>query len=252
MIEKRGQGKCAKWDHDSRLDFQDCNTFDCRELIPATRTTVRCSAKIDVFIILDGSGSLGRYGWQESKEMAKKLTESMMGGDDRVNMAVLLFSGPRNWRILGDCTGSDPNKRPNPVDCGMRWVDHLTPNLDQVYRDVQNMNWPRRTTLTSLALAETGAEIIYGRPDAKSVVVVITDGKPMSPIKTGMAADELKKKARLMWVPVGKGVKSSIEDMKRWASKPARDNVLVVDTFASLKTPTTLNNMISGFCPQLE
>merc|ERR1719220_183880 len=156
------------------------------------------------------------------------------------------------WPLLGDCTGSDPNKRPNPEDCGMRWVDHLTPNLDLVEQNVKAMKWPRRTTLTSLALAEAGAEIIYGRQDAQSVVVIITDGKPMSPIKTGQAADELKRKARLMWVPVGKGVKSSIESMKTWASKPWQDNVLVVETFAALKTPTTLNNMIYGFCNQLE
>jgi len=251
-VESVGQGKCAKWDDPTRLDFQDCNTFDCRELIPPGRTTVKCSAKIDVFVVLDGSGSLGPYGWKESKEMARKLVQAMMGGDEGVNMALLLFSGPKNWRLLDDCTGSDPNKRPNPEDCGMRWVNHLTSDLKEVEQNVRKMKWPRRTTLTSLALAESGAEIIYGRPDAKSVVVVITDGKPMSPIKTGTASDDLKKKARLMYVPVGSGVKSSIANMKIWASKPWRDNVLEVDTFAALKTPTTLNNMISGFCPQLE
>merc|ERR1719210_1426744 len=251
-VQPVGQGKCAKWDDPTRLDFQTCNTFDCRNILPPGRTTVKCSAKIDLFVVLDGSGSLGPYGWKESKEMALKLVKSMMGGEEGVNMALLLFSGPKNWRLLEDCTGSDPNKRPNPEDCGMNWVDHLTSDLSKVERDVRKMKWPRRTTLTSLALAETGAEIIYGRQDAKSIVFVITDGKPMSPIKTKMASDELKRKARLFYVPVGSGVKSSIEDMKIWASKPWRDNILEVDTFAALKTPTTLNNMISGFCPQLE
>merc|ERR1719422_46093 len=114
------------------------------------------------------------------------------------------------------------------------------------------MGWPCGGTATSLALAAAGSELIYGRPDANSIVVLVTDGRPNRRYQTGVAADELKKKARLMIVPVGNGLKSVMGSLKMWASKPARDNILEVNSFGSLKTPTTLNNMISGFCPQLE
>merc|ERR1719422_2663083 len=251
-VKARGQGQCAKWDDPSRLNFRECNKLDCRELLPPNRTTVKCSAKADVIIVLDGSGSLGKRGWEESVSMAKKLAKAMIGGDEGINLGLLLFSGPRNWNILSDCTGSDPNTQPDPADCGVHWVEHLTPNINQVINSIKEMDWPRRTTLTSLALAEVTSQLIKGRRDAQSIVVIVTDGKPMSPIKTGMASDKLKRSARLMWVPVGSGVKGAIEAMKTWASKPWEDNLLEVDTFSILDTPGTLNKMISGFCPQIE
>merc|ERR1719210_1673320 len=251
-VEKRGQGECSKWDDPSRLDFTECNTFDCQTVIPSGRTVVDCVAKIDVIIVVDGSGSLGKYGWDESVSMAKHVAEAMKGGEEGVNLGLLLFSGPKDWRNLEKCTGSDPNQKPDPQDCGIHWVEHMTTNISKVVNSIKQMDWPKRTTLTSLALAEVNSALIKGRQDAKSVVVVITDGRPMSPIKTGNSADKLKRSARLMWVPVGAGVKASIEDMKIWASKPDRDNILEVDTFAALDTPATLNKMIAGFCPQVE
>lgn len=247
-----GQGKCAKWDDESRLDFIPCNTFDCGDLLPPGRLTVKCFAKVDVIVVMDGSGSLGKYGWKESTNFAKHLIESMVGGGEGVNMGMLLFSGPKDWKLLDDCTGSDPNKKPNPTDCGIHWVEHLTENVSDITKKLENVDWPRRTTLTSLALAEVGSALIKGRQDAQSIVVIVTDGKPMSPIKTGQAADKLKRSARLIWAPVGSAVKASIEDMKVWASKPARDNVIEIDTFAALDTPAMLNKVIAGFCPQIE
>merc|ERR1719433_753398 len=183
-----------------------------------------------------------------------KLVNSMaVGGEEGVNLGVMLFSGPRRWSNLDACTGSDPDgAQPEMDTCGVHWVSRLTGDIASVRAGIKAMSWPRRTTLTSLALAEINSNLIEGRQDANSVVVVITDGKPMSPIKTGNAATALKEHARLMWVPVGKGVKGSIESMKRWASQPWSDNVLVVDDFESLDSPSTINNMISGFCPQLE
>jgi len=254
ITEAVGQGECAPKDAEGvRLDNRDCNTFSCDTLLPKGRLTVRCVAKVDVFLIIDGSGSLGRRGWIQSEDTAKRLVQSMMGGEDGVNIAVMLFSGPRRWRNLDACTGSDPNAPTPDMDtCGVHWIHRLSGNMTSVQNAISEMSWPRRTTLTSLALAEVNSQLIEGRQDANSVVVIITDGKPMSPIKTGNAAEELKMHARLMWVPVGKGVKGSIENMKVWASRPWRDNLLEVDSFEALDQPSTLNNMISGFCPMLE
>lgn len=252
QVEQRGQGKCAKWDDPSRLDFIECNAIDCKTLLPPGRTTVRCSYKADVFLVLDGSGSLGDYGWAETKSMAQKFVEAMHGGDEGVNLGVLLFSGPWSERVMDKCTGSDPNQKPDLKECGVTWVSHLSTDLTKIKRNVRKMKWPRRTTLTSLALAEVSSQIITGRQDAKSIVLVVTDGKPMYLRKTFKASQELKRKARLMFIPVGEEVKKSLRDMRRWASLPARDNVLEVDSFAALDTPATLNNIIAGFCPQLE
>lgn len=251
-VEKVGQGTCPKWDDERRVDFIACNTHDCRTLIPTTRTRVKCSYKADIFLMLDGSGSLGSYGWAETQSAALNLVDSMIGGEEGVNIAVELFSGPRSHRLLDACTGSDPNERPDPADCGIHWVHRLSNDMKSVKKAVKKMKWPRRTTLTSLALAEVNSQAIQGRQDAPTIVIVITDGKPMHEDKTRKASDELKRSARLMWVPVGSAVKASIANMRKWASLPWQDNVLEVDSFAALDTPTTLNNIIAGFCPQLE
>merc|ERR1712238_617785 len=97
-------------------------------------------------------------------------------------------------------------------------------------RKASKMSWPGKTTLTSLALAEAKSELLQGRQDAQSVVVVITDGEPMSPIKTGKASADIKESARLIYIPVGKGVASTVDAMKEWCSKPPQDNVVVIDT----------------------
>jgi len=252
-VEAVGQGDCAPPDDPMRFDHRPCNTFDCKDLLPTGRLTVKCTGKVDVFLVIDGSGSLGRRGWIQSEDVAKKLVKAMTGGDEGVNMAVMLFSGPRQWRNLDACTGTDPNgQTPDMNVCGVHWVSRLSGDMKAVHDAISSMTWPRRTTLTSLALAEVSSNLIQGRQDANPVVVIITDGKPMSPIKTENAATALKERARLIWVPVGKGVKSSIKDMRRWASQPWSDNVMTVDDFDQLDSPSTINEMISGFCPQLE
>jgi len=184
--------------------------------------------------------------------MATKLVQGMQGGEYSVNLAVLLFSGPSNWEDYEACTGFDAGAvAPDPTACGMYWIHSLSEDVTSVKTAVEDMSWPARTTLTSLALAEAKSQVINGRPDAKSVVVVITDGVPMSPYKTGKAAEDLKNEARLVWIPVGYGIKDTIEQMKGWASQPWKDNLLEIDTFMSLDTPGTLNMMISEFCSQL-
>jgi len=250
--EKRGLGHCDPPDSEDRLDFRKCNSHSCRSMIPPGRTLLECTGMIDLIIILDGSGSLGSYGWQESKRMVLKLIDSLVGGESGVNVGLILFSGPAKWRDWWECTQGTTNDHPDPEVCGVQWVKHLTPNVSQVESAAEDLAWPRRTTLTSLALAQAQSELIKGRQDANSVVVVITDGRPLSPVNTGKASEELKKISRLIWMPVGQGVKSSIENMKKWSSQPWENNLLEIDTFAALDTPGTINNMIAEFCPDIK
>merc|ERR1712194_179444 len=248
--EARGLGTCEPADSPKRLAFGDCNTFDCKQLVRAGRSTLLCTEMIDLVIILDGSGSLGRYGWEESQSMAGKLIDSMQGGDTAVNLALMLFSGPWTATTYEKCTGLLPGKV-KAEDCGITWASRFTNDTNAVKKATAAMRWPGRSTLTSYALAEAKNELINGRADAKSVVVVITDGKPLSVLKTGVASEEIKKLARLVWIPVGQGVKSAVENMKGWASQPWQDNVLEIETFATLDTPGTINKMVSQFCAQL-
>lgn len=250
---ERGQGTCIDEDDETRVHHDECNTFDCTELITPPRDTLKCTSMVDLVIVLDGSGSLGSYGWRKSKQMTKKLIRQMVGGEQKVNLALLLFSGPRR-RMFDSCTGEGETRgpKPSPEQCQMFWISHLSTDTAAVLRGANRMRWPGRTTLTSLALAEAGNELLQGRQDASSVVVVITDGKPMSPIKTGKASADIKETARLIYIPVGKGIRSTIPKMKQWSSRPWEDNVIRIEHFSTLASSSTLNKMISGFCAVVE
>merc|ERR1719327_767173 len=65
-------------------------------------------------------------------------------------------------------------------------VSHFTKDLKKVKNLITGLNWPRGSTLTSLALTTAKAELALGRKDARSVVVVITDGRPLSYRNTGI------------------------------------------------------------------
>jgi hypothetical protein len=88
-----------------------------------------------------------------------------------------------------------------------------------------------------------------GRDDAQSIVIVITDGRPMSNRKTYHASLELRKKARLMWVPVTKFAPLAL--MKAWASFPVKDNFLALSEFSDLEDPEKINLIIADVCPKV-
>merc|ERR1712127_401165 len=99
------------------------------------------------------------------------------------------------------------------------WVTHMTGNLSTAAEQLGEAHYPGQTTLTSMALAEAQNELIQGREGATPVILVITDGKPMFETRTREMAETVKGSARLMFVPVGDAVKSSIDNMYSWASE---------------------------------
>jgi len=250
MHEAVGLGECAAPSDPSRFASEECNTQSCTTLLNPGQTVLTCSAMVDLIILVDSSGSLGTYGWAESKKMAEALVKSVESGPNAVNVGVIEFSGP-GWRYWRQCTNGNPNDAVSPEMCGVQWVSRLSENASDVSKAVEGMPYLRGTTFTSLALAEAEAELIQGRKDAESVVIVITDGRPLYESATTAAATSIKTKAKLMWVPVGSGVESAVENMKQWATQPWEDNVIRVLDFASLDTPTTLNGVISSFCTQM-
>merc|ERR1712127_459339 len=255
QIPEVGQGECIHAEDPERLQFQKCNQFSCSRILSpdSNRSLVKCKAMIDLVIMLDGSGSLGDYGWSIFKRLAENLVGSIEGNESGVNLAFMLFSGPTTAEDLESCTSGTPDSQPDmEKQCGIKWIHHFSTNIEDVSQAVSDMAYPAGTTLTSTALANAQAELINGRPDVGSTVIVITDGQPMSPIKTGQASDALKENARLIFMPVGTAAALAVDDMKEWASKPWEDNVLPIDTMAELNTPTTINNILATMCPRIE
>merc|ERR1719375_960411 len=103
--------------------------------------------------------------------------------------------------------------------------------------------------MTSAALASVETELLTTRLEAKTVVIILFDGRTMDRRKTTRMAKKLRKKARLIWVPVTRA--APLKLIKQWASKPAADNVLAVDSFSKLAAASTINAIIANACPKV-
>jgi len=218
-----GDGTCADMGGKERLEYKPCNQFLCQR--PKGFATLRCESKVDVILVIDGSGSLGSSGWAASVKAGAMLARGFGGSKKLVNLAVLLFS----WKS--------------------QWVQHFNSDTEAAAKKIEGLKWPRSATFTANALNAAKSELSLGRADAQSVVIVITDGRPMSTRQTGIAAHNLRQDARLMWVPVTRW--APIAQMKMWASHPVEENFLSLSSFADLTNPDKLDLIISDVCPEL-
>jgi len=244
-----GQGTCpGMWDN-ARLHYQDCNQQRCE--VPANAVTLTCNAELDVVLVIDGSGSLGQEGWLASKKAAETFVSAFESKDaatpSMARMSVILFSGPNTWAGIKKCWGGDGATVDVENECNVKLVEHFTEKMADVKSKIADLAWPKGTTLTSLALSVAKTELDLGRKDAQSVVVIITDGRPMSYRRTWFAARDLRRKARLVWVPVTKF--APLRRIKKWATRRWQENVIQVKDFNELSSPEVVSRMIADICP---
>jgi len=207
--------------------------------------TMPCTAPLDVVLLIDGSGSLGQKGWGAEIETAKMFAHAFSAGSTQAQISVILYSGPRTWSGVRKCTSATPDPT---YDCSIETVSDFTQDFAGVEKKISDLSWPKGSTLTSLALAKAKSMLSLGRPDSKSVVVCITDGRPLSFRRTRLAAKGLRKSARLLWVPVTRY--APLSAIKKWATRRWQENVVVVKSFEDLdKGKEVVNNIIANICP---
>jgi hypothetical protein len=218
-----------------------CETLETSE--PLT-----CNKTLDVILLIDGSGSLGKAGWEAEIFAAKAFIGAFkMAEEGHIEMAVILFSGPRTWSGVFKCVGKSV-AAVSKADCGITTVTHFTDNLNKVDQLVTGLSWPMGSTLTSLALMTAKAEMALGRSDPQTIVVVFTDGRPLSYRKTTLASHQIRKAARLLWVPVTKY--APLKYIKKWATRRWQENVVPVKNFDDLKKPDVITHIIADICPK--
>lgn len=252
--EQKGTGHCWAADSPERIEFSHCAIIPCSTLLKeinglaGNRKLLKCNSKVDVTILLDGSGSLRWSGWKMSQQLTSTLIRYLgLNGD--VEVALQLFSGPRTWDGVKKCR-NDAAKIDMEETCKIKWVSHFTSNTEQLARDVMTLTWPAQSTLTAMALGLAEAELKNGRESAASVTVVITDGQPLSPRLTQQAAERLQAKETVLWVPIGR--RAPLALVRSFASKPTDEHVLPVASFNSMYYPDTfydvVNKIITGVC----
>lgn len=247
QMEAVGTGTCGDPESPSRLSYQRCNAKKCE---PKDGKSLKCKSKIDVVVILDGSGSISEAGWKATLKAGEALVKSFETGETLAQVAVLLYSGPPSWDGYQKCTQGTLSSVDLYKDCNLVWVSHFTTDVAKLASEIPQLKWPKGSTLTSAALASAQGELRTGRDSAQSVVIAITDGRAMNPRQTAQAAKALREQARILWVPVTH--KAALADIKTWASKPIADNVLVVRDYEELYTPANINRIVAAACPVVE
>jgi hypothetical protein len=239
--EAVGEGKCPNQWSKQRLQYRSCNVRRCR--VKPGRV-LKCRATLDVVLLLDGSGSLGRRGWDAERQAAARFVSAFTGN---AKIAVVVYSGPKTFTGVKECTGNS-KKSIDVSKCGIQTVTHFTSNLKKVKQLIWGLEFPQGSTLTALALANAKAELNLGRKSAKSVVVVFTDGRPLSYRKTMLAARELRESARLMWVPITK--RAPLKFIKKAATRRWQENLVLAKDYRALKDPATITHLIADMCPK--
>merc|ERR1719456_1294391 len=248
--EAIGQGSCPEPLAHERFRQMECNLEMCMPVGP----TLVCKSKVDVVIMLDGSGSLGKAGWAATVEMGQLLVNAFKVPNIQAQVAVQLFSGPGTWYNWFLCTGRIRNRKPDPVKhCGIEWVTpltvdtaHFTTDMPKAAQLIKDLKFPSRATFTGMALGQAESELTYGREGVPKVVVVVTDGMPTNPYKVDVASAEVKKVARLIWVPVGGNAPK--DQLNKWASTPVEQNIIKVKDFKELQTPEVVDKIIAEVC----
>merc|ERR1719375_2797601 len=246
-----GNGKCAgRWSAE-RLEYTQCAMNRC--VTSVNHTTLAClDNKIDVVLLLDGSTSMTQKGWDAEIQLAKKFVDafnSPVASSVDAQMSVILYSGPRYWGEWRKCFGKRTKEAERKKACRVDTVTHFTGDLDAVSKKVAGLSWPKGGTLTSLALKTAQSELALGRKGRRANVIVVTDGKPMSPRYTRITARGVRKTARLVWVPITQN--APLKDIKKWATRRWQENVFPVGSFTDLTSQrdAIVTHMVAAICP---
>jgi hypothetical protein len=249
QVPALGAGACADgWDI-KRLEYKKCAMHRC-EVHDALKP-LACNRSMDVVLILDGSGSLGKVGWAAEIKAARTFVDAF-SDSGKANMAVILYSGPKTWSGVKLCVGQNDKPVDMEETCKIKTVTHFTEDMKKVKQLITGLEWPQGSTLTSLALMTAKAEMMNGRKGAPPVVVTFTDGRPLSYGKTYIASKMLRKVARLVWVPITKF--APLKFIKMCATRRWQENVIPVKDFKKLSDQAVevVTHIVADMCPDLK
>jgi len=235
-----GAGKCAGAWSLKRLEYKACNMKRCNAIMT-------CNKTLDIVLLIDGSGSLGKRGWSAEIQAAQNLVGAFAVAS-QAEIAVILYSGPRTWSGVFKCYARNTKKVDRDKICGIKIITHFTNDLKKVKSLIAGLTWPNGGTLTSLALMTAKAELALGTKNAHSNVIVFTDGRPLFSRSTLLASRAIRAAARLVWVPVTKY--APLKEIRKWATRRWQENVVKVSSFANLKKPDVVTHIVANICPK--
>jgi len=243
-----GRGKCPSsrsWD---RLRYSSCNTHKCVESLVKPMV---CKSTVDIVLVLDSSGSTGAKGFEQTKTFAKAFTTALEGDGTDAMLSIIEFSGPPSWTKIKKCTGPDTSGLDMERDCDVKMAEHFTKDMAHVRSVIDGLEWMAGLTLTSTALEMASSEIGLGRRGVDKVVLMVTDGRPTMKLATFPAAKKIREQAKFV-IGAVRLTRSTLQDMRKWASSPSKENVFNIRDYSSLDTVKMVDEFIADICDVVE
>lgn len=226
-----GSGGCPADNDPERRQAAPCNGDPCRTTPPP-----QCASAMDLVLAVDVSGSMGAAGVTAVQQFAEAVATKTKFGEADVS------------------TGSPALARMGAIQFGASAsvLQPLTADQATFSGSLAMISWTPSETNTGEALA-VAADVLghHGRARAQPVVLVVTDGMPLSAYILSTEADKLRSSGvRLAFVLVGPGVSRTA--VERWATWPAQENVMTVHSFTELTEETTVSALLANLCPSIE
>jgi len=243
-----GSGSCPDAWGKKRLQYKNCAMQRCK--LPKGRKALPCNKTMDIVLLIDQCPKSGKKGFAAEITAAKTLVDSFQGDGvtAKPNFAIITYCGPRTWTGVSKCTGKSKAKVDMEKTCKIKVALHFEEDMKKVTNILSGLSFAPGTKLVSLGLLTAQAELTLGRPKAQSVVVVFTNGAPLSFRKTRLAAHILRKKTRLLWVVTTKF--SPLKDIKTWSTRRWQENIVKVKDYKELASPHTVTHIIANICPK--
>jgi hypothetical protein len=243
-----GSGKCPGTWSKKRLQYKPCNMERCR-FSAKEGYTLKCKNKMDVILMIDGCPKGGKNAWDAQITAASSFVDAfyLKNKKPKAQMSVISYCGPRTWSGVSQCTGKSTKKVDMEKTCKVKIVQHLTDDAKKIKQKIMGLEMAKGMKLLSLGLLTAKAELSLGRKKADSAVVGFIDGPPLSERKTLLAAQVLRKSARLTLIPTSK--LSPLKLLKKLVTRRWQENLVVVKSAKQLAKPESVTHIIADICP---
>mmetsp|Transcript_5001 Transcript_5001/g.8125 ORF Transcript_5001/g.8125 Transcript_5001/m.8125 type:complete len:890 (+) Transcript_5001:53-2722(+) len=238
-----GSGKCAgQWDV-SRLEYKSCNMHRCK--VNDVTKALPCNRSMDVILLIDACPKSGEEGYAAEMKAANLIVDAF--NPQKTNIAIVQYCGPRTWSGVSVCTGKSTGAIDTEKVCKVKLAQHFSTDIAKTKAVLNGLEYMKGEKLLEMALLSAEAELALGNKDAHATVIAFLDGSPLSPRKTRMAAEKIRKKARLLWITVTKF--SPLKNIKLWSTRRWQENIVKVTDTTQLAQAATATHVIANICP---
>jgi len=127
-------------------------------------------------LVIDGSGSMGKKNFKRQLKAWSTLVKSMKTGEKNgVKVGAVLVGGPKSWWDFIWCKVGWQHH------CNIKAVSGLTSDADWLAKKIEGLKYPSSTFALAAGISTATNLLSTGRSHAQSVVIALSDGRPLSP-----------------------------------------------------------------------